>query len=240
MRYATIAAFFASIAGAIFSFGIIVLPHTPYLARSSNSYHKFIPRLETHQEAMARYEANKEIGQLKKVIEEQKNIRRKAKSRPQAGAPYSKTIGFYVGWDDRSFDSLYHHTSNLTYVIPEWLGLDIKARDRFTMPAIEHTADTKFIDLCIKRKLPIVPEINNVANKAFQWDKLRDLLKDRDAQDNLAENLRLPEPSQGEESGSERGRDQYRLRAPRRLVETLPSGQRAEAKNSSSMSFLTS
>ena len=70
VRYATIAAFLVSIAGAIFSFGVIVLPHTPFVTRYKESYHKFIPRFETHQEAMARYEANKEMSRLKKVIAE--------------------------------------------------------------------------------------------------------------------------------------------------------------------------
>ena len=62
-------------------------------------------------------------------------------------------------------------------MIPEWLALDTKNPARFTQPAIEHSTDARFINLCTERKLPIIPEINNVANQAFQWDKLRDLLK---------------------------------------------------------------
>ena len=115
IRYATIAAFLASITGAIFSFGIFVLPLSPFAPDYRATIHKFIPRIETRQEAVARFKANKAIGSLKKVIAEEKQIKRQARHPRSPGTPYSTTLGFYVGWgSDASYNSLREHADNLT------------------------------------------------------------------------------------------------------------------------------
>ncbi len=73
-------------------------------------------------------------------------------------------IGFYVNWDDSSYESLKRHLDRLDQLIPEWLWL--QAGDQPVVSDI----DPRALDLIRSRRpdLPIIPMIQNMKDE--EWD----------------------------------------------------------------------
>ncbi len=86
--------------------------------------------------------------------------------RPKAAKPttHPLTIGFYVNWDDSSYESLRRHLSKLDEIVPEWLRLQEGAD-----PLVVEI-DTRALDLIRRARpqLPILPMLHN--SKAGVWD----------------------------------------------------------------------
>ncbi|HKX31669.1 MAG TPA: glycosyltransferase [Blastocatellia bacterium] len=94
-------------------------------------------------------------------------------------------IGFYVNWDDSSYQSLKRHLSQLDWVVPEWIRL--QGGDHSVVGEI----DSRALDL-IRRERPqarIVPMIHN--SKEGVWDpaSLVAAVKDDAARGRLIEEL---------------------------------------------------
>ncbi len=85
---------------------------------------------------------------------------------PKAAVPTSHplTIGFYVNWDDASYESLRRHLPRLDEVVPEWLRLQDGAD-----PLVAEI-DARALDLIHRQRpqLPILPMLHN--SKAGVWD----------------------------------------------------------------------
>ncbi len=85
---------------------------------------------------------------------------------PHAAKPttHPLTYGFYVNWDDASYESLRRHLNQLDEVVPEWLRLQDGAQP--LVPEI----DTRALDLIRRQRpqLPILPMLHN--SKAGVWD----------------------------------------------------------------------
>ena len=82
----------------------------------------------------------------------------------------SKTLGFYVNWDDNSLVSLKQNISKLDELVPEWLHLngadgsivvDDQSRQDETISFIKQN----------RPDLPIVPLVNNFNQQTQDWDK---------------------------------------------------------------------
>lgn len=189
VRISTAAALVLSILGAAFSFSLVALPLSPLSVQYHSSLHHLIPRLVTHAEAERRFVARRTVAKLNKAIAQENKPRHKKHLR-SPGKPYSTVIGFYVNWNERSFESLRDHIKSLTYVMPQWLYLTPDGRsyqNRFG----QSTDDKNVIALSIKNDVPIIPMLDNVEQgKGFQWDRLQRLLSSRSAQRKLALELR--------------------------------------------------
>jgi cellulose synthase/poly-beta-1,6-N-acetylglucosamine synthase-like glycosyltransferase/peptidoglycan/xylan/chitin deacetylase (PgdA/CDA1 family)/spore germination protein YaaH len=74
------------------------------------------------------------------------------------------TIGFYVNWDDSSYESLRRHLGKFDEIVPEWLRLQDGADP--LVPEI----DARALDLIRRQRpqLPILPMLHN--SKAGVWD----------------------------------------------------------------------
>jgi len=73
-------------------------------------------------------------------------------------------IGFYVNWDDSSYQSLKHHVAELDWVVPEWIRL----RDG-DQPLVRDL-DPRALDFIRRERpqMPILPLIQNYQNE--QWN----------------------------------------------------------------------
>lgn len=73
-------------------------------------------------------------------------------------------IGFYVNWDDSSYQSLKLHLDQLDWVVPEWVRL--QTGDRPVVPEV----DPRALDLIRRTRptTPILPMIHN--SKEGKWD----------------------------------------------------------------------
>jgi len=188
VHFMTGVALLLSILGAAFSFSVIALPLSPLSIKYPSYVHRFIPRFETHTEAARRFVANRTRAKLRKAIALEETFKHKKHIR-SSGAPYSTVVGFYVNWNPASFDSLNMHIDKLTYIMPEWLYLNPDASSFSSRYGDSHD-DWKVVNLAKKHGVPIIPMLDNVANHAFNWDRLRTLLASSSAQEKLARNLK--------------------------------------------------
>ena len=84
---------------------------------------------------------------------------------PAAGANQTASrplaLGFYVNWDDSSYESLKRHLDQLDLFVPEWLWLQEGDHP------VGSEIDPRAIDLIRSWRpdLPIIPMINNMKNK---------------------------------------------------------------------------
>ncbi|HEY3298712.1 MAG TPA: glycosyl hydrolase family 18 protein, partial [Armatimonadota bacterium] len=194
MRFATWFALAFSIVGAIFSFSILALPSSPIFLKSTPLLRSkiMIPKLFSKREAMRHALANKERNKLIKQIRVESHQNHKAL--PGGKGTYSTVVGFYVDWDPQSVQSVRDHISSLSYLVPEWLNLDMKDPHLFKdskddTPALKRQND-EVISLCSQHNVPVIPLIHNMRNKAFDWAGLRSFLLNPSAQQKLAINLR--------------------------------------------------
>lgn len=196
LRLAFGAALVFSIIGAVFSFSILVLPNSPIPLDNTPIAHGRIsvPKLFSREEAARHVLATKSRNKLIKQIQSER--RQNIKANTPGSAPYSTVVGFYVSWEPHSIQSLRDHISSMTYVIPEWLYLDLKSpslfRDRRDNPLEPKRQNDEVLTLSRQHNVPIIPLIHNVVQGKGTWDwpQLRDLLKNPGAQQMLAINLR--------------------------------------------------
>ncbi|MEP7342822.1 MAG: glycosyltransferase [Acidobacteriota bacterium] len=73
-------------------------------------------------------------------------------------------IGFYVNWDDSSYQSLKRHLAEMDWVVPEWLRLQAGANP------LASEIDPRALDLIRRTRpaLPILPMIHN--SKEGKWE----------------------------------------------------------------------
>ncbi len=198
LAFATGVALAISILGALFSFSLIALPLSPLPLSQKEYVRRLVPKFESHEEAAQRFIASKTSQTLKSVIAREHMPQPKLHPR-SPGAPLSTVIGYYVTWDPQSFASLHDHIDALSYVMPEWFFLKdgvkhlkegelsfdspLRGTDHFDK-ALAH--DTK------RHNVPLIPMIENFdpLTDSWNWPRLRALLKDRDYQEQLAEDLR--------------------------------------------------
>jgi peptidoglycan-N-acetylglucosamine deacetylase len=79
--------------------------------------------------------------------------------------------GFYVNWDDNSFESLKQNIGNMDEMIPEWLNLGSNGE----VSIIDRAGQERAMDF-IKQSRPdlkIVPLINNYNDETQSWDNGR-------------------------------------------------------------------
>src|SRR5262249_16644190 len=84
---------------------------------------------------------------------------------PGGAAPAKPlAIGFYVNWDDSSYQSLKRNLAKLDWVVPEWLRLQ-----EGTDPLVRNI-DPRALDLLRRERpqTPIIPLVQNV--KEGVWD----------------------------------------------------------------------
>ena len=197
VRFATAVALAVSVAGAIFSFSILALPLSPLTLSEKSYVHRFIPKIETREEAARKFLAHKASAKLKNVIAKENATKPKVRHR-SPGAPNSTVIGFYANWLPGSFDSFKDHASSLTYVMPQWLkltpdgnkpGADGKL---FASRYDPTTSDPDLEKQAAKSGVGIIPMLDNNDDKAhgFDWKRYRNLLRDKQAQHDLAIQLR--------------------------------------------------
>jgi cellulose synthase/poly-beta-1,6-N-acetylglucosamine synthase-like glycosyltransferase/peptidoglycan/xylan/chitin deacetylase (PgdA/CDA1 family)/spore germination protein YaaH len=84
--------------------------------------------------------------------------------KPAQGFSHPLAGGFYVNWDDSSYQSLKRHLSQLDQLIPEWIRL--QAGDHPVVPEIDQRA----LELIRRQRpeLPIIPMIHN--SKEGKWE----------------------------------------------------------------------
>lgn len=195
LRFAAGLALLFSIVGALFSFSILVLPSSRVELSSTPIAHGriFVPKLFGREEAARHVLAVRTRDKLIKQISAEKNEKQSANK--NSASTYSTVVGFYVNWDPRSFPSLRDHIDSMTYVVPEWLYLDLKSPKLFR----DRKDDNKdymrqFGDvttLARQHNIPIIPLIHNVVKDGvWEWPRLQALLNDPTAQMKLANNLR--------------------------------------------------
>ena len=177
-----------SILGALFCFTIIVLPAARFDWKTPSYSKLIIPHIESREEAARRFLAKKTRDELMQRIESEAKHRTK---RTTSNAPYSTTIGFYVNWNEASYNSLRDHINHLTYIMPEWYYLTPEGTWFDSRFLNKHDSrDPDVIKLAQANKVPIIPMLDNNANQVFQWKRLKALLLDTDAQRKIAIALR--------------------------------------------------
>jgi cellulose synthase/poly-beta-1,6-N-acetylglucosamine synthase-like glycosyltransferase/peptidoglycan/xylan/chitin deacetylase (PgdA/CDA1 family)/spore germination protein YaaH len=102
----------------------------------------------------------------------------KAASRPLA-------LGFYVNWDDSSYESLKRHLDQLDRLVPEWLRL--QAGDQPIVSEI----DPRALDLIRSRRpdLPIIPMIHNMKDGEWEPQTLARQIADEASRSRLVNGL---------------------------------------------------
>src|SRR5215475_8221188 len=112
---------------------------------------------------------------------------RTASVRAAAHQPANRplAIGFYVNWDDSSYQSLKRHLSELDWVVPEWLRL--QAGDQPLVSEI----DPRALDL-IRRtqpETPIIPSLHNSKEGKWEPDTLARQIADEHSRARLVNDL---------------------------------------------------
>jgi cellulose synthase/poly-beta-1,6-N-acetylglucosamine synthase-like glycosyltransferase/peptidoglycan/xylan/chitin deacetylase (PgdA/CDA1 family)/spore germination protein YaaH len=79
----------------------------------------------------------------------------------------TRMIGYYVNWDDASYESLRDHVGSLTQLMPEWLHLA-----RGELSEDDPVARSRATELIRTRrpKLPVTPLVNNYDADRERWD----------------------------------------------------------------------
>lgn len=190
LRIATAIAFLLSVAGAVLSFSMLALPLSPLAARYP-AVRNLVPRFESHESAKMRHIASKTKDKLIDEIRSENTPLKKKMHARSAGEPYSTVIGFYVGWEPSSYESVRQHIDSLTYIMPEWLYLKGDGKSfGLRYQDGKDSNDPKVKALAEQHNVPIIPLMHNYDNGKFQWLRLRALLSDKSAQWKLARDLR--------------------------------------------------
>lgn len=123
---------------------------------------QIIPGRREQKAARAQVELKKEIEKANAKASPAKTIPAVA---PNVSAPSRPlALGFYVNWDDSSYQSLKRHLSQLDQLVPEWLRLQAGEH-----PVVSEL-DARAIDLIRRERpdLPILPMIHN--SKEGKWE----------------------------------------------------------------------
>jgi cellulose synthase/poly-beta-1,6-N-acetylglucosamine synthase-like glycosyltransferase/peptidoglycan/xylan/chitin deacetylase (PgdA/CDA1 family)/spore germination protein YaaH len=108
---------------------------------------------------------------------------------PAAGsgppAPPPMALGFYVNWDDSSYESLKRHLDQLDRLVPEWLWL--QSGDR----PVASDIDPRALDLirAWRPDLPIIPMIHNMKDGKWEPQTLARQIADEDSRSRLVNDL---------------------------------------------------
>lgn len=180
-----------SIVGASVAFSIFFMPLDPLAERL------MLPKLESREQVARRFLAQIEKDRLKRQIAEEQLHRHKFHTRSAVGTPNSIVAGFYVNWDDCSYQSFLAHKDSLTCVMPEWLTLKengIHYDNRFV-----NGPDSTDVQMVKAAHNPNSPEhrvdiyvmLDNVKQGgSFDWPRLKKLLSaDDDTQRRLCEDI---------------------------------------------------
>ncbi len=94
-------------------------------------------------------------------------------------------IGFYVNWDDSSYESLKRHLDQLDQLVPEWLWL--QAGDQPLVSEI----DPRALDMIHNRRpdLPIIPMIHNMKDGEWEPQTLARQIADEASRSRLVNEL---------------------------------------------------
>lgn len=106
---------------------------------------------------------------------------------PHAAKPAGQIrLGFFVGWDPNSVDSLNAHADKLTHVCPEWFTLSSAAGD---LAGENNVALLQF--LAANKQLTLLPLLTNLAGDARNAEAVENLAHGpADAQDRFVETLK--------------------------------------------------
>jgi cellulose synthase/poly-beta-1,6-N-acetylglucosamine synthase-like glycosyltransferase/peptidoglycan/xylan/chitin deacetylase (PgdA/CDA1 family)/spore germination protein YaaH len=167
---------FATVAGALAAIFVASVLINPWLPRlnlrqiaslpNANDTRLQAPSLVTPREQKAR----RAQAALRRALARRAAVSAKRPA-PKVGAPppdqvSSKplAIGFYVNWDDSSYQSLKRGLGRLDWVVPEWIRL--QTGDTPVVGEIDHRA----LDLIRREKpnTPIIPMIHN--SREGKWD----------------------------------------------------------------------
>ncbi|MEP7162773.1 MAG: polysaccharide deacetylase family protein [Candidatus Moraniibacteriota bacterium] len=110
--------------------------------------------------------------------------------RPKTTVPHPQIVGFYVNWDDNSFESLKANVHSLDVLMPEWLHMgdvagsllaDDSEREKETLDFLKTT----------RPNLPIYPLINNFDPRTQKWEggTVATLLSKKESRQALIRNL---------------------------------------------------
>jgi len=107
----------------------------------------------------------------------------KAAAHQPANRPLA--IGFYVNWDDSSYQSLKRHLSELDWVVPEWLRL--QAGDQ----PLASEIDPRALDLIRHAQpgTPIIPSLHNSKEGTWEPDTLARQIADEPSRARLVNDL---------------------------------------------------
>jgi peptidoglycan-N-acetylglucosamine deacetylase len=94
-------------------------------------------------------------------------------------------IGFYVNWDDSSYQSLKRNLSQLDWVVPEWIRL------QDATPAVASEIDPRALDLMRRERpqLSIIPMIHNSQEGTWDSAALAHAVADEAARGRLVDGL---------------------------------------------------
>ncbi|MBO0863078.1 MAG: glycosyltransferase [Chloracidobacterium sp.] len=95
------------------------------------------------------------------------------------------SIGFYVNWDDSSYESLKRHLDQLDQLVPEWLWL--QSGDR----SLDSEIDQRALDLVryLRPDLPIIPLIHNLRDGKSEPETLTRQIGDEASRSRLVNDL---------------------------------------------------
>jgi hypothetical protein len=81
----------------------------------------------------------------------------------------AERIGFYVNWDDNSFNSLKHNIAQLDKLMPEWIHLQDSAGAIALDDPHKQQQVLRYLH-ATRQGLPVIPLINNFDSKTLSWD----------------------------------------------------------------------
>ncbi len=166
-----------TILATLFITSVIINPALPHLSLRQTALSPLaadakssLPQLPVPQLIATRREARSVQAQaeLRKAI---RKARAERNRMPKIAMPNLTTntarpqaIGFYVNWDDSSYQSLKRHVQQLDQLVPEWLRLQSG-----TEPIVPEL-DTHAMDLIRQQRpdLPVIPMIHN--SKEGKWE----------------------------------------------------------------------
>lgn len=190
MRFTFVLTFILSVVGAAFCFSILILPVSPIHLKSSVYEHSpiSIPKIRSHEEARRDFLAARSRTALFKQIRDDRS--RAANLKHGQPTPLSTVVGFYVNWDPASYISLRQHIESLTYVMPEWLYLTPDGKSFKSRYTERDAHDADVLALTQTHGVPIIPTLHNLDQGKWDWNRLRALLSNPNAQERLAVKLR--------------------------------------------------
>lgn len=104
--------------------------------------------------------------ELRQALEKARPKVKEPASSAVAGSPVTRplALGFYVNWDDSSYQSLKRHLNQLDQLVPEWLRLQAGAQP------VAPELDVRALELVRRERpdLPIIPMIHN--SRDGKWE----------------------------------------------------------------------